>query len=166
MDFTKLGTLLDDQETWLHLEIAGKPLYLEGDGPTIEKNDSPMRVKLRGVSAPAVVKYLKEIERHKLAYDARIARANDKQIDSIAAGFQTKLDAMMTRAVVAAIVDWENITFEGEIQKPTPEYIARLVDPEKAQNDRDAFVITAIRGQIYAHITEQRGLFTDAARAS
>lgn len=165
MDFTKLGSLLDDQETWLHLEIAGKLLYLDDGGPTIEANDKPMRVKLRGVSAPSVVKYLKEIERHKLAYDARIARANDKQIDGIAANFQSKLDAMMTRAVSAAITDWENIVFDGEAQKPTADYIARLVDPEKARDEREAFVITALRGQIYQTITEQRSLFTDAARA-
>ena len=163
MDFTKLGGLLDEQETWLHLEVGGKPLYLEDGMPSITKTDKPTRVRLRGVSAPAVVNYLKAIERAQLAHRDRVSRASDKEIDRLAKRFQDSMDSMMTKAVAASIVDWENVNDDGE--KPTPESIDALVNPATAPDDRAAFIITAIRGQIYAHITEQRQLFTDAARA-
>lgn len=163
MDFTKLGALLDEQETWLHLEIGGKPIYLDDGAATVTPNDKPCRVKLRGVSAPAVVKYLKEIERMQLAHRDRVSRANDRDIDRLAKAFQDKMDATMTKAVAASITDWENLHDPHE--PVSPDAIDRLVNPETAENDSAAFFITAIRGQIYQHITEQRSLFTDAARA-
>ena len=162
MDFTKLGTLLDEQETWLHLEVGGKPIYLEDGLPSITKTDKPSRVKIRGVSAPAVVKYLKEIERMQLAHRDRVSRANDREIDGLAKKFQDKMDATMTKAVAASIVDWENVSDPHD--PVSPEAIDQLVNPATAEDDRAAFFITAIRGQIYQHITEQRSLFTDAAR--
>lgn len=163
MDFTKLGGLLDEQETWLHLEVGGKPLYLEDGGASFTKNDKPSRVRLRGVSAPAVVNYLKAIERAQLAHRDRVSRASDKEIDRLAKRFQDSMDSMMTKAVAASIVDWENVNDDGE--KPNAESIEKFVNPDTAPDDRAAFFIRAIRGQIYAHITEQRQLFTDAARA-
>ena len=162
MDFTKLGALLDEQETWVHLEVGGKPLYLEDGLASVTKTDKPSRVKIRGVSAPSVVKYLKDIERMQLAHRDRVSRAQDRDIDRLAKQFQDKMDATMTKAVAAAVVDWENVTDPHE--PVSPEAVDRLVNPETAENERAKFFITAIRGQIYQHITEQRSLFTDAAR--
>ena len=162
MDFTKLGALLDEQETWVHLEVGGKLIYLEDGLPSVTKTDKPSRVKIRGVSAPSVVKYLKDIERMQLAHRDRVSRAQDRDIDRLAKQFQDKMDATMTKAVAAAVVDWENVTDPHE--PVSPEAVARLVNPETAENDQAEFFITAIRGQIYQHITEQRSLFTDAAR--
>ena len=162
MDFTKLGALLDEQETWLHLEVGGRPIYLEDGLPSVTKTDKPSRVKIKGVSAPAVVKYLKDIERMQLAHRDRVSRAQDRDIDRLAKQFQDKMDATMTKAVAAAVVDWENVTDPHE--PVSPEAVDRLVNPATAENERAEFFITAIRGQIYQHITEQRSLFTDAAR--
>ncbi len=162
MDFTKLGALLDEQEAWLHIEVGGKPIYLEDGLPSIAKTDKPCRVKIRGVSAPAVVKYLKEIERMQLSHRDRVSRAQDRDIDRLAKQLQDKMDATMTKAVAASIVDWENITEQHEAV--TPDAINRLVNPDTASNDKELFFITAIRGQIYQHITDQRSLFTDAAQ--
>ncbi len=162
MDFTKLGTLLDEQETWLHLEVGGKPLYLDEGGATFAKTDKPSRVRIKGVSAPAVVEYLKAIERAQLAHRDRVSRASDKEIDNLAKRLQDKMESLMTKAVAASIVDWENVNDDDE--KPNSESIDKFVNPETAPSERSAFFIRAIRGQIYQHITEQRSLFTDAAR--
>ena len=163
MDFTKLGALLDEQETWLHLEVGGKPLYLDEGGATITPNQTPCRVLVKGVSAPAVVKAIKKIELSQLNHETEIRLAkNRKQREQLNAEFAKKMERMMTHTVAISIVDWENV--HEEYEPVDTDSVNRLVNPETAENEKTEVMITAIRGQIYQHITEQRSLFTDAAR--
>lgn len=159
MDFSTLE--LDELKSsfWVHLEIDGRPLFWDAGAKTvtIEETDKPCRVKLKGATSNAVYEAFNKYQVAENAYQARIGRAQDNQIESIAAKHTEKAESLMDNLIVVAVEEWENIYFDGEVAKVSEPRIRELIDRKASYSKR------AIRMQLFNAISEKRENLTDAA---
>jgi len=156
MDFANIS-LRDASEkaTPVHLELDGKPLFLQADKTIgVEQTDHPCRVLIRGVGSDKVLNVAKEIERLEMIHSARIQRTKDKDLPALIESHQEAVRDAMGRLTHAAVMGFENIVFDGKPVEASPEYIDRLCAPR-----------TAFFEQVNEAIMERKRFLTPAATA-
>lgn len=131
MDFAKLDLrAAAEQETWVHLRVGDILLYADD-----EKQEHPCRVKVASVANPDVEKALKagmRAARAVAAAETQLATANRQQC----AELEKRLDVMerqMEKALqlflATAILDWENIEFDGNDLPFSKQALADMSEP-------------------------------------
>lgn len=158
MDFDKLDLGKGDASRWVHLAPGGEALYYDGKGVTTKKTDKPCRVSLRAATSNEVYHAFRKYQNAERAYQARLSRAKDKEIDKLAAGHNERAEGLMDDVIVAALDGFENIYIAGEEAKVSREAILTLIDREASAAKR------MIRAQIFEAITADQEAFTDAAQ--
>lgn len=157
MDFSNLE-IEQSGSTWVHLEISDKPLYLDGMSVTVDKTEKPCRVSVKSATDNAVYKAFKAYQNAEQAYQARLSRVKDKDIDALAAKHSERAEDLMDEVIVAAVDGFENIALDGKLAKPSRDAVLSMIDRNHSYSKR------AIRGQLFAAITEKQDAFTDAAQ--
>lgn len=99
-----------DQEYWIQLRVGDRLLFND-----MKKQESPLRVKVASVAKPGVEDAVKSVTRAaRMAHtvEAQLAVANRQQKVAL----ETRLDEIerttekaLTRFLLTAVLDWENI---------------------------------------------------------
>lgn len=157
MDFSALEIEENKADFWVHLAVDERPLYWDGKSVSFIESETPCRVKMRSASSNEVYVAFNKYQAAENAHKLRVGRAKDGEIDSLAAKHLEKSGDLIDALLVAAIMDWENIYFDGKAEKVTADLIRSLIDRNANHAKR------AIRGQLFTAITEKRENLTDAA---
>ena len=153
MDFANLDLKSASEiGAWVHLTKDGQELYEAGGVITTDESESPCRIKIRGVASKGVLDNIRAIERTEMAFNARLTRAKDREIDGLVAVKQTALTTIICDLIAAAVAEWENIIWDGEDIDCTRENVLKICGPE-----------TYFFMQVYGEIMERHRLFKDAA---
>lgn len=142
---------------WVHLEVAGKPLFWDGEKVTQEETDKPCRVELRPADSNEVYEAFRKYQIAESAQNRRIERAKDKEIDALEARHAEKLEGLLDDLIVTAISNWENVFVAGD-DKCTPDNIRKMIDRKASGAKRQ------VRMQLFSAIVEKRANLTDAAQ--
>ena len=142
---------------WVHLEVAGKPLFWDGNAVTVEETDKPCRVELRPADSNEVYEAFRKYQIAESAQNRRVERAKDKEIDALEARHAEKLEGLLDDLIVVAISQWENVVVAGD-SKCTPDNIRKMIDRKASSAKRQ------VRMQIFSAIAEKRANLTDAAQ--
>ena len=142
---------------WVHLEVAGKPLFWDGEKVTQEETDKPCRVELRPADSNEVYEAFRKYQIAESAQNRRIERAKDKEIDALEARHAEKLEGLLDDLIVVAISKWENVVVAGD-GKCTPDNIRKMIDRKASSAKRQ------VRMQLFSAIAEKRANLTDAAQ--
>lgn len=142
---------------WVHLEVAGAPLYWDGEKVTQEETDKPCRVELRPADSNEVYEAFRKYQIAESAQNRRIERAKDKEIDALEARHAEKLEGLLDDLVVVAVSNWENVFVSGDT-KCTTDNIRKMIDRKASSAKRQ------IRMQLFSAIAEKRANLTDAAQ--
>jgi hypothetical protein len=144
MDFANLDLRrLSEEGTWVHLEYDGEPLSTES---------GPCRVRVRGMAADDVMAAARKIERIEIARRDRMARTADKDMDGVLKKAQSDIMAASDEMIVAAVYEWENIVYEGEVLPLTRDNLLKICGSG-----------TLFFEQVRDAILEKKRLFTSAA---
>lgn len=147
MDFANLDLkTASERGAWVHLEHNGEPLFAD------DTKAKPCRLQIRGMAAKAVMDAFKRIERIELARHDRLARTADKDIDAVLSKFQVQQHDAMAALVVAAVAEWENITYDGKAFPLNSDNVLTICGPG-----------TLFFEQVRDAIVEEQRLFTSAA---
>lgn len=156
MDFDNLDLTGGAESTWVHLEIDGSPLFWDGKAVTATQTDKPCRVSVKPASANEVYRAFKRYQDAEQAFQVRTARAKDRDIDGLAAKHNERSEDLMDEVIVAAVDGFENIYIGGQEAKPSADAVRQMIDRNASYSKR------AIRGQLFAAISEKREGFTNA----
>lgn len=149
MDFADLDLkTASERGSWIHLEYRGDPIYAD------ENNKKPSRLLIKGMGSDAVIQAFRKVERIEVLRRDRMARANDKGAESVLSKSQADLENAMADMIVAAVSDWENILYAGEVLDCTKENVLTICGPG-----------TLFFSQVTEAIREEHRLFTTAASA-
>lgn len=149
MDFASLDLKsASERGAWIHLSHNGIPLFADSDAVTPEK---PCRMQIRGMAAKGVLDAFRKIERVEIARRDRMARTADKEADAVLAKFQAQSESAWDGLIVAAVADWENITYDGKAFPFNAENVLTICGSG-----------TLFFAQVRDAITEQERLFTGA----
>jgi hypothetical protein len=143
MDFAKLDLrTASERGSWV---VLHHDLIPEGEEP---------RLRIRGMGAKGVMDAFKRVERIQTLRSDRMARTNDRGLDSVVAKYQDDLEDAMSDLVVAAVAEWQGIDWDGKPLECTTENILKVCGPG-----------TLFFGQVSSAIAEEHRLFTKADSA-
>ncbi|HEV8036077.1 hypothetical protein [Yoonia sp.] len=142
---------------WVHLEVAGKPLFWDGKAVTVDETDKPCRVELRPADSNEVYEAFRKYQIAESAQNRRVERAKDKEIDALEARHAEKLEGLLDDLIVVAISKWENVYVAGD-DKCTPDNIRKMIDRKASSAKRQ------VRMQLFSAIAEKRANLDDAAQ--
>ena len=142
---------------WVHLEVAGAPLYWDGEKVTQEETDKPCRVELRPADSNEVYEAFRKYQIAESAQNRRVDRAKDKDIETLEARHAERLEGLLDDLIVAAVSGWENVVVNGDA-KCTPANVRVLIDRKASKAKRE------IRMRLFTAIAEKRENLTDAAQ--
>lgn len=146
MDFANLDLrAASERGSWVRFSYRGEPCGTD---------DKPSRVRVLGMGAKNVLEAYRRMERLQSLQAQRMTRTADSEIDATMAKFQVELEKAMEELIVAAVVEWENVDWEGKPLECTPENILKLCGPG-----------TLWFGQVNSAIAESHRLFTNAGGA-
>lgn len=145
MDFANLDLrAASERGSWVELHLNGEPIDTE----------KPPRIRIKGMGAKSVTSAFKKVERVQTLRAERMARTADKDADVVLAKFQDELEAAMAALIVASVVEWENIEWNGEPLEVNEESVLKVCGPG-----------TLFFWQVNSAIAEDRRLFTNADSA-
>ena len=158
MDFTKFDSAASASE-WVHLEIDNAKLYWDSKsmGLTLEKTETPCRVKLKGVGSNEVFAAFEKYQHAEMTYQNHLKKARAAEIDDITKAHAEKAEVLMDDLIVVACEDWENIYFDGKAEAMTPALIRKMIDR------KDSYSKRAIRMFLFKALADRRANLTDAA---
>lgn len=159
MDFSNIE--LEDLKSsyWVHLAIDGHPLYWDEKAASVttSETDKPCRVKMRSAASNEVYKAFSKYQVADTAFQARIGKARDNEIEAIASKHAEKTESLLDNLIVVAVEDWENIYFDGKAEKVFEPRVRDLIDRHASYSKRQ------IRTQLFSSIVEKRENLNDAA---
>ena len=158
MDFTKFDSAASASE-WVHLEIDNVKLYWDSKsmGLTLEKTETPCRVKLKGVGSNEVFAAFEKYQHAEMTYQNHLKKARATEIDDITRAHAEKAEVLMDDLIVVACDGWENIYFDGKTEDMTPALVRKMIDR------KDGYSKRAIRSFLFKSLADRRANLTDAA---
>jgi len=158
MDFTKFDSAASAAE-WVHLEIDNAKLYWDSKsmGLTLEKTETPCRVKLKGVGSNDVFAAFEKYQHAEMTYQNHLKKARATEIDDITKAHAEKAEVLMDDLIVVACDGWENIYFDGKTEDMTPALVRKMIDR------KDGYSKRAIRMFLFKALADRRANLTDAA---
>ena len=158
MDFTKFDSAASAAE-WVHLEIDNAKLYWDSKsmGLTLEKTETPCRVKLKGVGSNEVFAAFEKYQHAEMTYQNHLKKARATEIDDITKAHAEKAEVLMDDLIVVACDGWENIYFDGKTEDMTPALVRKMIDR------KDGYSKRAIRMFLFKALADRRANLTDAA---
>ena len=158
MDFTKFDSAASAAE-WVHLEIDNAKLYWDSKcmGLTLEKTETPCRVKLKGVGSNEVFAAFEKYQHAEMTYQNHLKKARATEIDDITRAHAEKAEVLMDDLIVVACDGWENIYFDGKTEDMTPALVRKMIDR------KDGYSKRAIRSFLFKALADRRANLTDAA---
>ena len=158
MDFTKFDSAASASE-WVHLEIDNAKLYWDSKsmGLTLEKTETPCRVKLKGVGSNEVFAAFEKYQHAEMTYQNHLKKARATEIDDITRAHAEKAEVLMDDLIVVACDGWENIYFDGKTEDMTPALVRKMIDR------KDGYSKRAIRSFLFKSLADRRANLTDAA---
>ena len=158
MDFTNFDSAASAAE-WVHLEIDNAKLYWDSKsmGLTLEKTETPCRVKLKGVGSNEVFAAFEKYQHAEMTYQNHLKKARATEIDDITRAHAEKAEVLMDDLIVVACDEWENIYFDGKAEAMTPALIRKVIDR------KDGYSKRAIRSFLFKALADRRANLTDAA---
>ena len=158
MDFTKFDSAASASE-WVHLEIDNAKLYWDSKsmGLTLEKTETPCRVKLKGVGSNEVFAAFEKYQHAEMTYQNHLKKARATEIDDITRAHAEKAEVLMDDLIVVACDGWENIYFDGKTEDMTPALVRKMIDR------KDGYSKRAIRMFLFKALADRRANLTDAA---
>lgn len=149
MDFANLDLKkASRQGSWVHLEYDRAPLFLD------DEKAKPCRVHVRGMADPKVMDACRAVTRLQTLLQDRLARASDKDAETVLKGFEAKSEEATANMILAAVDEWENIVWEGEPLELTSESLLQICGPG-----------TLFFKQVSDAILEHKRLFSSAVTA-
>ncbi len=140
-----------EQPREIHLELDGKPLYMQEDKSISDKvSDKPCKVMVLGAGSESVSAIIREIERLEMVANQRFNRAKDRDYEKVALKHQDTMREAMKRLMRAAVCGFENIVYNGEIVEAEGPSIDPICGPR-----------TAFFGQVYEVLLEQHRFLGD-----
>jgi len=158
MDFTKFDSAASAAE-WVHLEIDNAKLYWDSKsmGLTLEKTETPCRVKLKGVGSNDVFAAFEKYQHAEMTYQNHLKKARATEIDDITKAHAEKAEVLMDDLIVVACDGWENIYFDGKTEDMTPALVRKMIDR------KDGYSKRAIRSFLFKSLADRRANLIDAA---
>ena len=158
MDFTKFDSAASASE-WVHLEIDNAKLYWDSKsmGLTLEKTETPCRVKLKGVGSNDVFAAFEKYQHAEMTYQNHLKKARATEIDDITKAHAEKAEVLMDDLIVVACDGWENIYFDGKTEDMTPALVRKMIDR------KDGYSKRAIRSFLFKSLADRRANLIDAA---
>ena len=158
MDFTKFDSAASAAE-WVHLEIDNAKLYWDSKsmGLTLEKTETPCRVKLKGVGSNEVFAAFEKYQHAEMTYQNHLKKARATEIDDITKAHAEKAEVLMDDLIVVACDGWENIYFDGKTEDMTPALVRKMIDR------KDGYSKRAIRSFLFKSLADRRANLIDAA---
>ena len=147
MDFKNLDLrAASEGGAWVQFEYDGEPLSTD-DG-------KPCRLRIRGMASNEVMEAARKIERIEIARRDRMARTADKDMDTVLRKSQKDILEASDDLIVAAVMEWENITYDGEALPLNRENVLKICGSG-----------TLFFEQVRNAILEKKRLFTKADSA-